>query len=77
MGFSGNKGGQAEMSESWHMQRESTGKHMSRALGKTTVIVRKTNRLNLSKSKEKEGRERGEEKEKKDVKERGGQGKGE
>lgn len=65
------------MSESWHMQRESTGKRMSRALGKTTVIVRKTNLLNLSKSKEKEGRERGEEKEKKDVKERGDQGKGE
>lgn len=77
MGFSGNKGGQAEMSESWHMQRESTGKRMSRALGKTTVIVRKTNLLNLSKPKEKEGRERGEEKEKKDVKERGDQGKGE
>ena len=62
------------MSESWHMQRESTGKRMSRALGKTTVIVRKTNLLNLSKPKEKEGRERGEEKEKKDVKERGDQG---
>ena len=50
---------------------------MSRALGKTTVIVRKTNLFNLSKPKEKEGRERGEEKEKKDVKERGDQGKGE
>ena len=53
MGFSGNKGGQAEMSESWHMQRESTGKHTSRALGKTTVII-----IYPNQKKKKEGKER-------------------
>ena len=52
MGFSGNKGGQAEMSESWHMQRESTGKHTSRALGKTTVII-----IYPNQKKKKEGKE--------------------
>lgn len=51
-GFSGNKGGKAEMSESCHMQRERTWKRMSRRR-KTTVIVRKANLLNLSKPKEK------------------------
>ena len=77
MGFSRNKGGKAEMSESCHMQRERTWKRMSRALGKTTVIVRKANLLNLSKPKEKGGRGRGGEEEKKEVKERGDQGNGE
>ena len=43
--------------ENWHMQRESTWKHMSRVLGKTTVIVRTTNLLNLSKPKEKKKKE--------------------
>lgn len=58
------------------MQRESTWKHMSRVLGKTTVTVRTTNLLNLSKpkGKKKEGRERGEEKRKIEVKEREGRG---
>ena len=40
------------MSESWHMQRESTGKRMSRALGKTTVIV-----IYPNQKKKKEGKE--------------------
>ena len=41
------------MSESWHMQRESTGKRMSRALGKTIVIV-----IYPNQKKKKEGKER-------------------
>ena len=47
---------------------------MSRVLGKTTVTVRTTNLLSLSKpkGKKKEGRERGEEKRKIEVKEREG-----
>ena len=44
---------------------------MSRVLGKTTVIVRTINLLNLPKPKgKKKGRERGEEKKKTEVKER-------
>lgn len=44
---------------------------MSCVLGKTTVIVRTTNLLNLSKPKgKKKGRERGEETKKTEVKER-------
>lgn len=55
------------MSKRTGICKESTWKHMSRALGKTTVITGKTNLLNLAKPKEKkkeEGRERGEEKKK-------------
>lgn len=54
--------------ERTHMEADVT------CVGKTTVIVRKANLLNLSKPKEKGGRGRGGEEEKKEVKERGDQG---
>lgn len=76
MGFSGNKGGKAEMSESCYIQRERTWKRMSRALGKTTVIEGKQTYLIYPNQKKKEEGEEGEE-EKKEVKERGDQGNGE
>ena len=54
------------------MQRDGIWKHTACVLGKTTVIVRKINLLNLSKRKRKEGKE----KERIEVKERGRQWRG-